>query len=142
MAEDFDHDYVDEDHNPEDLVAPPGPIKSPLISSRFYDALKFIVTIAMPALTTLYLVLAGLWGLPEPERVAATSAAVATCLGVLLRMSTKSYDNSDKKFDGAVNITEPLGDGRKLIQLDVTDNPEAWAKQEHITLRVNNQGNV
>ena len=52
-----------------------------------YQAIKWATRVAIPALTTLYVVLAGVWGWPHPDEVAKTSAAVCTCLGALLGVS-------------------------------------------------------
>ena len=47
-----------------------------ILSNKVYDALKWIVMIAIPALTTAYVGLSGIWGWPYAEEVAKTSAVV------------------------------------------------------------------
>ena len=64
------------------------------LSNKVYDNLKWIAMIALPAIATLYLTLAGIWGLPYGEQVSATIMAVDTCLGVLLGISTKQYNKT------------------------------------------------
>ncbi len=62
-----------------------------IMNDKIYDALKWIAQIALPALSTLYLTLSGIWGLPYGEQVAGTLAAIDTCLGVFLGISSANY---------------------------------------------------
>jgi hypothetical protein len=66
-----------------------------MLSNRVYDTLKWCVMIAIPALTTAYVGLSGVWGWPYAEEVAKTSAVICTLLGALLGISTAQY-NKDK----------------------------------------------
>lgn len=75
-----------------------------LLGNKIYDILSYIALIILPALATFYLTLAGLWNFPEPEKVAATIVAVDTLLGAMLKISKKSYDNSEERFDGDLKI--------------------------------------
>ena len=63
-----------------------------MLSNKMYDALKWIVMIAIPALTTAYVGLAAIWDWPCPDAVAKTSAIVCTLLGALLGISTAEYN--------------------------------------------------
>lgn len=63
-----------------------------MLSNKMYDVLKWIVMIAIPALTTAYVGLAAIWGWPCPDAVAKTSAIVCTLLGALLGISTAQYN--------------------------------------------------
>ena len=63
-----------------------------MLSNKMYDVLKWIVMIAIPALTTAYVGLSSIWGLPYAEEVAKTSAVVCTLLGALLGISTAQYN--------------------------------------------------
>lgn len=65
------------------------------LSNGLYDVLKWIVMIALPALTTAYVGLSAVWGWPYATEVAKTSAVVCTLLGALLGISTAEY-NKDK----------------------------------------------
>lgn len=65
-----------------------------MLSNKWYDALKWIVMIAIPALTTAYVGLSGVWGWPYAEEVAKTSAVICTLLGALLGISTAQYNKS------------------------------------------------
>ena len=63
-----------------------------MLSNRVYDILKWCVMIAIPAFTTAYVGLSGVWGWPYAEEVAKTSAVVCTLLGALLGISTAQYN--------------------------------------------------
>ena len=65
------------------------------ISNRWYDILKWITMIVIPALTTAYVGLAAIWGWPWATEVAKTSAVVCTLLGALLGISTAEYRKND-----------------------------------------------
>lgn len=62
------------------------------LSNKVYDVLKWLVLVALPALTVAYVALAGIWGFPYADEVAKTSAAVCTLLGALLGVSTAQYN--------------------------------------------------
>lgn len=65
------------------------------MSNRLYDILKYIAQIALPALATLYLTLAGIWGLPYGEAISGTIMAIDTFLGVLLKISSTNYQKKN-----------------------------------------------
>lgn len=71
-------------------------------NNKVYDVLKWIATIVLPALATLYFSLASIWGLPYAEQVIGTITAVDTLLGILLGISTANY-----KGDGMLVIDLP-----------------------------------
>lgn len=67
------------------------------MSNKVYNILKYIALIYLPAIGTLYLTLAGIWGLPYGEQIGATITAIDTCLGAFLGISTKAYNSKKKK---------------------------------------------
>lgn len=64
------------------------------MSNTVYDVLKWIAQILLPALGTLYAALATTWGLPYADQVVGTILAIDTFLGVLLGISTASYNKT------------------------------------------------
>ena len=62
-----------------------------------YDFLKWIAMIVLPATSTLYLALAGLWGLPYPEAISGTIMALDTFLGSVLGIASKDYTGEEVK---------------------------------------------
>lgn len=67
---------------------------SSFLSNNAYDILKKFAQLWLPAAGTLYFALSGIWGFPHGEKVIGTIAAVNVFLGVILGVSTKSYDAS------------------------------------------------
>ena len=64
------------------------------LSNKWYNILKWVVMIALPACATLYFSFATIWGFPYGEQVVVTIAAVTTFLGALIGISTKNYNQS------------------------------------------------
>lgn len=108
------------------------------LPTNLYDAAKDTALIYLPALGALYFALAGIWSLPDANEVVATVVAIDTFLGVLLKISTVSYNNSDKSKDGSlvVDQSDPLKD--KYL-LDITTPLDEVADAKTITLKVDNQ---
>jgi hypothetical protein len=61
------------------------------ISNNTYDLLKWLTTIVLPAIGTLYFALSGIWGFPYGEQIVGTITALVTFFGVILGISTKQY---------------------------------------------------
>ena len=61
------------------------------MSNKTYDILKWITTIVLPALGTLYFALSGIWGFPYGEQIVGTITAIVTFLGVILGISNYQY---------------------------------------------------
>jgi hypothetical protein len=97
-----------------------------LISNNTYDFIKKVVTLGLPAFATFYAALGAAWGdsIPNPEAVVATCAALATFLGVLLAISTNSWNNSETKYDGTLAITGiDVDTGIPDLELRITKDP-------------------
>lgn len=82
-------------------------------SSKAYDVLKKVALIYLPALGALYFGLAQIWHLPSPEEVVGSVTVVDTFLGVVLRLSTSSYQNDPNRLAGTLTL-EPGEDGTNL----------------------------
>jgi len=65
-----------------------------MLSSFWYDTLKWVTMIVLPALATAYVGLASIWGWPYADEVAKTTAVICTLLGALLGISTAQYNKS------------------------------------------------
>lgn len=107
---------------------------TPLLTNRFYDFLKFLAQILLPALATLYFALAGIWHLPSAEQVVGTITSVDAFLGLLLSVSTKTYVNSGAKYAGMLEVHNGE-DGSELHLKSV--NPVALTTQQDVTFKVN-----
>ena len=62
-----------------------------MIPSKVFDVLKWCVLVFIPAATTLYVSLSGIWQFPYATEVAKTSAAVCAFLGAILGISNLAY---------------------------------------------------
>ena len=62
------------------------------LSNEQYDTLKWVALIALPAAVTLCFSISQIWGLPYGEQIMGTIAAVGTCLGALLGLSSNTYN--------------------------------------------------
>jgi hypothetical protein len=117
----------------------------PMLSNQTYDLLKKLVTLALPAFGTLYVTIAALWGLPNPEAVAGTVLALGTFLGVLLNVAGRSYAVSKADFqevdpvdtDGEIVVTEnPDGSKSADLVLKNYENPADIVAQDRVTFSV------
>lgn len=77
------------------------------LSNKAYDTLKWVTSIAFPAVTTLYLTLSQIWNWSGSEKVVLTLGAITTCLGVLIKFSSKQYN---KEVEDLFSSFEPPGD--------------------------------
>jgi len=62
------------------------------LSNKTYDILKWIAQYLLPAAGTLYFSISQIWGLPYGEQVVGTITALDTFLGVLLGLSSNTYN--------------------------------------------------
>ena len=67
------------------------------MSNKVYDILKYVAQIVLPAIATLYIGLASLWGWGYTEQIAGSITAIDTFLGALLMFSkNKNVDTEEK----------------------------------------------
>ena len=66
-------------------------------NSKVYDVLKWCVMVFLPAITTLWLTLASIWGFPYAEPIGATLGAVTVFLGALLGIGNIKYKLTNGK---------------------------------------------
>lgn len=76
-----------------------------LISNKAYDWLKALVQVILPGVGALYSGLAVFWGFPKAFEVVGSIAVIATFLGLFLGLASKSYNNSDAKYDAELLVT-------------------------------------
>lgn len=129
----FPQDQYDE----EPVIGDAPPTANTLLSNKVYDALKFCALVLFPAVATAYGALAAIWGLPASEQVVGTIVVVDTLLGVVLHFDTKQYNNSDARFDGAINVSPHPDDPENSSNVRVQLDPASLAKKDEITVKVN-----
>jgi hypothetical protein len=91
-----------------------------MITGKLYNYLKFLALVVLPALGTLYVALAALWGLPSAQAVSGTILAVDTFLGALLQISSSNYNSPRRRG----RSTSTRLDGGKLFDLNLDGDPE------------------
>lgn len=112
--------------------------KTPLLGDTGYNAMKPTATIILPALGALYFALAQIWGLPKAEEVTGSIAAINTFVGVILAVSSKTYNNSDARFVGEIQVHDD-GD-KKTAALVVDGDPEDILRMKEATFKINDTG--
>jgi hypothetical protein len=108
---------------------------TPLLSNTVYDRLKWVAQIGLPALGALYFGLAQIWGLPFAGEIVGTITVVDAFLGVLLGLSTKSYNNSDAKYDGAL-VVDSSNPDRDIYSFQLNDMPESLREKDELSFKV------
>ena len=62
------------------------------IPDNVYDVLKWVCLIFLPAFSTAYSALAGIWNLPFAEQIPATITVISLFLGTLIGVSAAEYN--------------------------------------------------
>lgn len=104
-----------------------------MLSNVWYDRLKFVALILLPAVGALYFGLAEIWHLPKAKEVVGTITVLETFLGVLLKLSTTKYDNSLKKYGGAIVMTED--EVSKAYSLELFKDIEAYRPGDSVLFK-------
>lgn len=113
------------------------PKKDHLLTNEIYNVVKFVAQTLLPAVGTLYFTLSGLWGLPNTEQVIGSVTAVDLFLGVILGISTVSFNKSDSKFDGTINVALDPDSGKKTFSLELDSSPEDLEHKDQVTFDIN-----
>lgn len=70
------------------------------LSNKTYDILKFLCTILIPAVSSLYFGLSKIWGFPYGAEITGTLALIATFIGALIGVSSANYYAELEDEDG------------------------------------------
>jgi hypothetical protein len=111
-----------------------GTTKTPLLSSGTYNILKHVASIGLPLLNALFLALAPVWHWPDVTQVSLTIAAINTILGGTLGYSTATYNASEAKYAGVIEVAET--DAKKVFSLNLNQVPEELEKMAEATFKV------
>ena len=112
------------------------PQKGFIISNKLYDSMKRLVTVILPAFSTLYFILGSVFGLNDIAITLGIMVGVTTVLGVVLQVSTRAYSRSDARFDGSVDIYTTDTDV-KVYSLNLNSDPEDLDENQIISFKVN-----
>lgn len=82
------------------------------MKNKTHDILKYIAMIWLPAFGTLVFALTDLWSVSWGQQAVGTIMALDTFLGVILGISTRTYNMAGGNFDGhlIVDQEDPLKD--------------------------------
>lgn len=106
-----------------------------IFGDAIYKNLKFLALVVLPAISTLYVTLGALWDLDYVTQVVGTISAVDTFLGIMLGISSKTYNASDMKYDGRmVGIAKE--DGGITYSLELDEHPENIANMKSFHFKV------
>ena len=64
-----------------------------------------------------------------------TLGAVAVLVGLVVRLARRSYNKSDSKYDGVMNL-EQREDGGQTMNLDLNTHPATLVDKKDITFKV------
>ena len=116
------------------------PVVKPLLSDAAYNRLKASATILLPAAGALYFALAQIWHLPKAEEVTGSVAALNTFIGVLVGLSSRSYNKSDAKYVNDSNyvgemVVDDSGPKTK-VSLRLNDEAEEVLGKKEVLFKV------
>lgn len=114
--------------------SPNNTAKTPLLKDGLYTVLKHVAAIGLPALTALYFALAQIWHFPHTADVMASIAAINTCLGALLGYSSMTYNNSDAKYVGNLEVLDT--GNKKTFSLNLNGDPNDIDQMNEATFKV------
>lgn len=108
------------------------------MSDKTYNFLKNMAILGLPALGTLYFALAQIWGFSNGQQVIGTIAAVNVFLGVLLELSSRSYYQSDARFDGSLDVIQK-DPTTQTYSLNLNSDPVDLIGKREVIFKVNPQ---
>lgn len=106
-----------------------------ILNSKVYDTIKWLVLVAIPAVSAAYFGLAPYWGFPNPTEVTGTLAIIATLLGTMVGISSQTYKNSELSNAGILNVdtTTDVPD----LYVALKEDPAALIGQKRVTFKIN-----
>lgn len=76
------------------------------LDNKTYDTLKWIASLLLPGITTLWLSIGKIWNIPFTAEIGATIAAVTVFMQVVLGISKKNYSGEGEiTVDETGNVT-------------------------------------
>lgn len=116
-------------------AAPESKPATPVLSNQVYDLLKYIAQIVLPGVGTFYFAIAQIWGLPHAGQVVGSITAADVFLGLLLGLTTVSYNRSGAAYDGDMDVAHV--DGVTHFQLNLNGDPADLPQQDKVVFKVN-----
>lgn len=101
------------------------------LSNTWYDRLKWIQMILLPAVATAILALNVYWDIPNQDRIVGTIGVVAVFLGALLRKNANDYQGA-----GDLVVHYDRADGTASLATDLNEDPASWADGTNVVMNV------
>ena len=101
------------------------------VSNKWYDRLKYIQMIFLPALAAAILALNSYWDIPNQDRIVGTIGVVAVFMGALLRKAANDYGGA-----GDLILHKDLQDGQVYLSADWDVHPDTLKEGQNVTLNV------
>lgn len=102
-----------------------------MITGPWYNRLKFLAQILLPALGTLYVALAAIWDFPKPQEVVGSIVAIDAFLGIILGLSQAKYLDTEVAVGEVV-----IKDGKAAVSIH--DDPDVLEDLSEVRLHVHN----
>jgi hypothetical protein len=83
------------------------------LPANVYNFIKYLVLIVLPALTTLYVVVATQWEWDNITNISVTMTAITAFLGTIVGISARNFNNSER-YVGETYL-EPTDAGWKRV---------------------------
>jgi len=109
--------------------------RTPILSNKMYDGLKWTAQIGLPALGTLYAALAVFWGFPFVEQIMGSIVAVDFFLGTLLGISSRTYNNSDARYNGQL-VVDTRDPSKDVYSLNLDKPLDELRNEDSLVLKV------
>lgn len=107
-------------------------------TNKVYDFLKNLALLYLPAAGSLFYGLAQIWHWHHVDEVTGSVSLVIVFLGAILKMSAKSWNQTDK-YDGTIDV-QTTPEGKKIFQLNVGSDLDKLDQKEEIWFKVNPVG--
>jgi len=104
-----------------------------VLSNTVYDKVKWVAQYLLPALATLWITLAKIWGLPYGTEIGATITGIDLFLGAILGISSQNY-----KGDGTMTV-DTSDESKDVYSLNLNVPAEELAEKDIITFKVKKQ---
>lgn len=101
-----------------------------VLNDKVYDRIKWLAQYFLPALATLWMALAKIWGFPYGVEIGASISAVDLFLGAILGLSSHNYQGDG---DLVVNTDDPEKD---VFTLEYDGDPLEIAEKKTVTFIV------
>lgn len=101
------------------------------LSNKWYDRLKWVAQILLPAVATLVFALAQVWQIPYTEQIVGTITAIDCFLGMLLGISTMQYKDKVSLIEGGASPAAKAGapsDYKERMKIEYRQTADRYGK--------------